>query len=68
LIIKGSIFEEDNTETIKFPLTYNALGRLLSSSLACVLAKATGKAIIIENERIIEEEKITKIEYLMVEE
>ena len=66
--IRGSIFKDDCQETQKLQQTHNAVGCLLSSSLACVLAKVTGKAIVIENEEQSEDGKITKIEYRILEE
>lgn len=66
--ITGNVFKEDCQETIKYPQTHNAIGSLLSSSLACALAKTTGKAIVIENEELSQDGKITKIEYQILEE
>lgn len=66
--ITGNVFKEDCQETQKFPKTHNAIGCLLSSSLACALAKATGKAISIENEELSKDGKATKIEYQIMEE
>jgi hypothetical protein len=65
--IKGSIFSEDSLETRKYPLTHNSIGCLLSSSIAAVLAKTTGKPVIIENEEHLDI-KTTKITYQILEE
>ncbi len=67
LEMSGSIFAEDYKEA-QFPQTHNAIGCLFSSSIACALAKATGKAIVIENEERGTDGKTTKIEYQIVEE
>jgi hypothetical protein len=64
--LTGHIFEDECYETKKLPLTHNAVGCLLSSSLACALAKVTGKALVIENE--VSEEKTTKFIYQILEE
>ena len=66
--IKGNIFRNDCQETQKFPKTHNTLGCLLSSSIACGLAKSSGKPIIIEHEEQSKDGKTTKIEYHILEE
>jgi hypothetical protein len=67
LEISGSIFKEDKQENQKFQQTHNTVGCLLSSSLACALAKATGKPITIKSEEQSRDGKITKIEYQIME-
>ena len=66
--ISGSIFKEDIQENRKIQQTHNAVGCLLSSSLACALAKATGKPITINAEEKSIDGKTTKIEYQIMEE
>lgn len=66
--INGNIFREDCVQTSKFVRAHEILGCLFSSSIACVLAKATGKAIKIETEEHSENEKTTRIEFQIVEE
>jgi hypothetical protein len=67
-LIKGNIFRNDCQETQRFPKTHTSLGCLLSSSIACILAKSSGKPIIIENEEQSTDGKTTKIEYQLMEE
>jgi hypothetical protein len=65
--VAGSILKDECRETQKFPKVHNAVGCTLSSSLACVLAKASGKAVIIENEKFEKDGRAVKIEYLLLE-
>jgi hypothetical protein len=65
--LAGNIFQDDCQETQKYPHAHNALGCLLSSSIACALAKATGKPVTIENEEISNDGKTTKFEYRLLE-
>ncbi len=48
--IKGTFFMEDCEQSQKFSVAHDAVGCLLSSSLACALAKVTGKGIAIMRE------------------
>jgi hypothetical protein len=64
--IQGNIFINECEQAQKYPLVHETVGCILSSSLACVLAKVTGKAVIIKNEKIVE--KTTTIEYQIIEE
>jgi hypothetical protein len=65
IVLKNSVFVDDYQETQKkFPRTYNVVGCLFSSSLACVLAKVTGQAIILLNEEFIT--GTSQIEYQML--
>ena len=50
------------------PRTHKQVGCLLSSSFACILAKTTGKPIVIQSDNNFSTSKITKIEYLILEE
>ncbi|MCW4024985.1 MAG: hypothetical protein NWF01_08125 [Candidatus Bathyarchaeota archaeon] len=65
--VYGSIFTEDCQETQMYPLTHKIIGCLFSSFLACVLAKTTGKPIIIDGEEH-KDVKTAKIQFLMLEE
>jgi hypothetical protein len=57
----GSICEENQ----KYPKTHEQVGCLLSSAIACILSKASGKAVIIQNES--QTGAVSKIEYQLVE-
>ena len=65
--IANHIFSEICEETRKLPKTHEAIGCTLSSAIACALAKATGKPIVIENEELSEDGKTTKIQYRILE-
>jgi len=64
--IKGSVFKGECNQTQKQPIVHDLVGCLLSSGLACALAKVTGKSVIINNEETIG--KITKITCHLAEE
>jgi hypothetical protein len=63
LEITGSILDEICRQTDSQPKTHKQVGCLLSSAIACALAKATGKPVTIQNETRNQETKTTKIEY-----
>jgi hypothetical protein len=63
LEITGSILAGICQETRKLPRTHEAVGCLLSSAVACALAKATGKAVTIEKETQTPDNKTTRIEF-----
>lgn len=65
LEIVGSLLDEVCHETKKLPRTHKSVGCLLSSSIACVLAKVTGKSVVIEKEEHVSGEKKVRIEYLI---
>jgi hypothetical protein len=65
--VNGNILEKICLENEKYPYSHNSIGCLLSSSLACVLAKTSGKCISIENEEH-PNAKTTKISYQILEE
>ncbi len=65
--IFGSIFDEICRQTDYQPKTHKQVGCLLSSAIACILTKATGKPITLLDENQIEENKITVIEYQICE-
>jgi len=66
--LTGNILNEICQETQKHPRTHEAVGCLLSSAIACAIAKATGKAVIIEKETQTPDNKTTRIEYQILEE
>jgi len=63
LEITGSILDEICSQTDSQPKTHKQVGCLLSSAIACALAKATGKPVTIQNETRNQETKTTLIEY-----
>jgi hypothetical protein len=66
--IENSIYKNLTKEATNLSNLYFSLGCPVSSAIACALAKATGKPIIIENQRISEDGKNTEIEYGILEE
>ncbi|MCW4044528.1 MAG: hypothetical protein NWE94_03310 [Candidatus Bathyarchaeota archaeon] len=66
--IANSLFSSVCQETRKLPLTHNAVGCLLPSAIACAFAKATGKPIVIDDERQGTDDNTTTIEYRVLEE
>lgn len=67
LEITGSILDMICEQTRKQPLTHETLGCLFSSSIACVLAKASGQPVVIENEEKSKNDNTTRIEYQIIE-
>jgi hypothetical protein len=65
--ITGSVLDDICRQTDSQPKTHNQVGCLLSSAVACVLTKAAGKPVIIQNETRNQETKTTKIEYQILE-
>lgn len=65
--ITGSIFDEICRQTDSQPKTHKQVGCLLTSAIACGLAKVTGKPITIQNETRNQETKITRTEYQILE-
>jgi len=61
--ITGSVLNEICRQTDSQPKTHKQVGCLLSSAIACALAKATGKPVTIQNETRNQETKTTHIEY-----
>ena len=55
-------------ENAKFKRLYEIVGCPLASALACALAKATGKPITIEKQKVNEETKTIEIEYNIIQE
>ena len=68
LQISGSVFDEFCRRADSRPKTHKQVGCLLSSAVACALAKASGKPVIIQSETHRQETKTTKIEYQILEE
>jgi hypothetical protein len=66
--IENSIYKNLTKEVTNLSNLYFSLGCPVSSAIACALAKAIGKPIIIENQRISEDGKNTEIEYSILEE
>jgi hypothetical protein len=66
--ITGSILNTVCQQTQNQPRTHEQVGCLLTSAIACILAKATGKPITIQKEAQDPEAKTTRIEYQIMEE
>lgn len=64
--MKNHVFENLCEETRKLKRTHETVGCPLSSALACVLAKATGKPVTIEKEETLPD-KTTQIQYTVLE-
>jgi hypothetical protein len=65
ITITGNVFSEICEQTNDNPLAHAQVGCILTSALACALAKASGKPIIIENEICDQENKTTTIVFTM---
>jgi len=61
--IKNHVLSEICRETRTLPRTHASVGCVLSSAIACALAKATGNPVTIEKEEQSELEKTTRIRY-----
>jgi len=66
--IENSVYKNICKETRKLPNIIGSLGCPLCSALACALAKATGKPVIIEKEQTSEDGLTINIEYRLLEE
>lgn len=66
--VENTIFGNAHAEAAKSPNTPPTLGNPLSSAIACVLAKATGKPVIINKEQTSANGKTINIEYGLLEE
>jgi hypothetical protein len=64
--ITGSILDEICRQTDSYPRAHKQVGCILSSAIACALAKASGKPVIIQNEKPDQETRTTKIEYQLI--
>jgi len=65
--ITNHIFNEICQETRKLQKTHESIGCPLCSAIACALAKAAGKPIVIDNEELSEDGRTTKIQYRILE-
>ena len=66
--MENSIFKNFWKEAIKLPNLWRSLGDPLVSAIACALAKATGKPVIIEKNQVSNEGRTIDIEYRILEE
>lgn len=66
--ISGNLLNSACQEISDKQRAHTQVGCLLSSALACVLAKATGKPIVIQKESLIPKTRTTTIEYRITEE
>jgi hypothetical protein len=66
--IKNSVYNTTDMKTEQPLSTYSTLGSPLSSAIACTLAKATGKPIIIEKQQTSEDGRDLTIEYRTIDE
>jgi len=65
--IEGLVYKDIYKEAKRTPYIHT-LDQPISSAIACALAKATGKPIVIEEERTSEDGKTIEIEYSLLEE
>ena len=65
--ITGSIFTDICIETDFTPKSHKQIGCVFSSALACVLAKVSGKPVLIQNETLIQEEKTLSLDFLLLD-
>lgn len=65
--VSGSIFNAECEKANQYPRVHGQVGCLLSSALACVLAKAIGKPIVISNEVSNNESNSVSIQFLVME-
>jgi hypothetical protein len=68
VVITNSIFNGVCIQTDSQPKTHRQVGCILSSAIACTLAKATGKPITIQSEYRDQKTKTTHVEYQIFEE
>lgn len=61
--VRGSVFDEVCGQMANQPRTHELVGCLLSSAIACALAKTVGEPVIIQQEIRILETETTKITY-----
>ncbi|MGB9693952.1 MAG: hypothetical protein ACPLYF_03830 [Fervidobacterium sp.] len=66
--IEETAYQNLTEEIEKFEKLYGSLGCPLSSAIACALAKAIGKPIIIEKKLVNEKNRTVEIEYRIIEE
>jgi hypothetical protein len=66
--IENSIYQTVCKEAKKLSKIYSSLGCPLCSAIACALAEATGRSVVIEKEETSDENQTTKIEYRLLKE
>ena len=66
--IQSSIYKDTCKETSKLSNVSRSLGCPITSAIACALAKATGKPVIINKDQTSKDGKIIDIEYKLLEE
>jgi len=66
--VTNNIFNKLCDETRKLEKTHAAVGCVFSSALACAIAKATGKPVVIQKEELLNKGKTTRIEFHTLEE
>lgn len=66
--IEGSVYMSISRELKNFSYTTNLLGCPISSAIACALAKATGKPLIVDKYQMSDNGRTISIEYFLVEE
>ncbi len=66
--IKGNKLMEVSKITRNFPKTHALLGCLISSAVACVLARASGKVVTIEKDDFSADRRVTTIEFKLCDE
>ena len=66
--IENSIYKDICKETSKLSSVSRSLGCPITSAIACVLAKTTGKPVTIDKDQTSEDGKIINIEYQLLEE
>ena len=66
--ITEDVFSNIYKETEKLSKTRGTMGSILSSAIACALAKATGEPVVIEKEELSQDGKTTEIQYRLIEE
>jgi DNA-directed RNA polymerase subunit M/transcription elongation factor TFIIS len=66
--ITEDVFSSIYKETEKLSKTRGTMGSILSSAIACALARATGEPIVIEKEEQSQDGKTTEIQYRLMEE
>ena len=65
--VRGSVLDEVCRQMANQPHTHELVGCLLSSAIACALAKTTGKPVTIQNENRNQETKTTCVKYQILE-
>ena len=65
--ITNSIFEDAHKENRKLSHVYGTIGCPICSAIACALAKATGKPLIIENTEVTEDGKTIEANFQLLE-